>query len=508
MSGPSRLRLDPESAFAGHGAKTGLAGKSARSAAVALSSQAVRLGITVAGTAIMSRLLTPQDFGLVAMVAVIVAFAQVFRDAGLGTPTIQSPEITRPQISNLFWVNMAVLVALGAALGITSPLTARFYHEPRLVAIVVALAGAFVLNGLSAIHEALLKRSLYFPSLGTSQVVAQALGLAAMVTAALLGWGYWSLVAGTFVTSIVSTVLVFAFCPWVPSAPRRGVGARTMLESGLHLTGFNLVNYFAKNADYISIGRVLGAVQLGLYSKAFQISMLPMSQIRVPVSDVALPVLSALTHETERYRRYFEMIVRALAAIAFPIGAFFALEGELLVRIVLGPQWTGAVPSFRILSVGGAVQSVVAICSLTMMSHGYTRRYLNLGVASAAITVTAILIGLRWGIVGVAWGYTLSSVVLYGVTAAVAFKGTPVTAGGFVRATALPFAVTLCATAAGGFVMFWAPFTMLGSGLAVTAVFSAVYVGLVFASRGLRETVSQLLRSIRSREVAGQVKSA
>ncbi len=493
------LRLSPSAAFGVKDPTGNLAGRSARSAATALASQGIRLGLTIAGTAILSRLLTPADFGLVAMVSVVVGFAQVFRDAGLATPTIQSPDITRPQISSLFWVNTAVLVALGVALWVTSPLTARFYHEQRLVAVVTVLGVAFVVNGLSAIHEALLRRNLYFPSLAVSQIAAQVLGLIGMVLAALWGWGYWSLVVGTCVTSLVSTGLVFAMCPWMPQRPRRGVGARTMLESGVHLTGFNLVNYFAKNTDFIAIGRALGSAQLGLYSKAFQISMLPMSQIRVPVTEVALPVLSSLTEDHPRYRRYFESIVMALAAIAFPIGAYFALEGAFIVRIVLGPQWSAAVPLFQVLSVGGAIQSVVAICSLTMMSHGYTRRYFGLGLASAVVTVVAILIGLRWGALGVAWAYTASAAALFVVTVAVAFRGTPVTIPGFLGSNARPVAFTAIAAGAGLAVAAYGPHSPGLSAAAVTACFWGLYGALVMASRPMRDTVSQFVRSIRSR---------
>ena len=501
------LRLSPSVAFGPRYQGGNLAGRSARSAAVALTSQTIRLVLTVLGTAIMSRLLTPQDFGLVAMVSVVVGFAQVFRDAGLSTPTVQSPEITRPQISNLFWVNAAVLALLGAVLGLTAPLTARFYGEPRLVGVVVVLGVAFVLNGLSAIHEALLRRSLYFPALGLAQIGAQLLGLVGMVLAALSGWSYWSLVAGTCITSIVSTGLVFVLCPWRPNLMRRGVGARGMLESGLHLTGFNLVNYFAKNADYISIGRVLGALQLGLYSKAFQISMLPMSQIRVPITEVALPVLSSLVEDAHRYRRYFESVVRALAALAFPIGAYFALEADLIVRLVLGPQWSDAVPIFRILSLGGAIQSIVAVCSLAMMSHGYTRRYLNLGVVSALITVAAIVIGLRWGVIGVASAYLLSSVVLFGVTTSVAFKATPVRVGGFLRAVAVPFICAAIATAVGLAVRVYGPQTWAWSSIAVTLTFAAVYIGFALGNGDMRAALSQLVRSIRSRGSDGQAEA-
>ncbi len=503
MLSMSRYRLSPSSAFDSTQSEASLSGRSARSAVVALSSQGVRLGLTVLGTAILSRLLTPQDFGLVAMVAVVVGFAQVFRDAGLSTPTVQSPTITGPQISNVFWVNISVLSVLGGVLVLTAPLTARFYSDLRLVPVIVVLAIAFVLNGLSVIHEALLRRHLLFPSLGIAQIAAQTIGLVVMVTAAASGAGYWSLVYGTLTSSVASTILVFAFCPWLPSPPRRGVGSRHMMRSGVHLSGFNLVNYFAKNADFILIGRALGALQLGLYSKAFQISMLPMSQIRVPVSEVALPILSSLIEQPVRYRKYFEFIVLGLAALAFPIGAYFVLEAELIVHLVLGPQWNEAIPVFRVLSAGGAVQSVAAVCSLALMSHGYTARYLRLGVISGVVTVGALVIGLQWGIIGVAYGYTLSAVIILFITSALAFRETPIPITGFFMALLLPFSFALVALTAGLVVSVYGPTGWGQSELAVSAVFVAVYFGLAAASKRVRGTLSQMIRAVRDRSSTG-----
>jgi O-antigen/teichoic acid export membrane protein len=233
-----------------------------------------------------------------------------------------------------------------------------------------------------------------FGALGVSQVSSQVLGAGVSISLALLGFHYWALVGGSIAMSASSTLISFYMCPWVPGRPRRGTGVRSMLGFGRNIMGFEFVNYLSRSMDNILIGRFIGADQLGLYAKAYSLFMLPITQIRGPVISVAMPVLSALKEHPQRYRRYYGRLVDILATLTVPIALYTAVEADFLVRVVLGANWAGVVPVFRVLAIAGVVQAVVSTRGLVLLSHGESRRYLIWGAINAGVMVVAFVCGL------------------------------------------------------------------------------------------------------------------
>lgn len=204
--------------------------------------------LNVASVAILARLLTPHDFGLVAMVTAVTGLLAMFKDAGLSMATVQQETVTHEQVSTLFWVNVALSLVLMLLVAALSPWIAAFYHEPKLQTITLAIAGMFIFDGLSVQHQALLRRQMQFGILAKIQIFSSVLGIAAAISAALMGAGYWALLIQTASAQSVSAALTWGYARWVPGRPQRGVGALAMLKFGGYLTGFNFVNYFARNA--------------------------------------------------------------------------------------------------------------------------------------------------------------------------------------------------------------------------------------------------------------------
>ena len=199
---------------------------------------------------------------------------------------------------------------------------------------------------------------MQFKALAIRDVVAMACGIAVGITLAWLGFGYWSLVAVLFTTSVMNCVLVWTICGWRPGPFRRRVGARGMLAFGGNLTAFNVLNYFSRNFDNILIGRVLGSAPLGIYSKAYGLLMLPISQINMPMASVMLPGLSRLQNDSPEYARLFVSAVRAIALVTIPIVVFSFFFSRDIVLVLLGRKWLPVAPVFQLLAPAALFEAI------------------------------------------------------------------------------------------------------------------------------------------------------
>ena len=378
-----------------------------RGGAITLISQGAQFFISMAGTVVLARLLTPRDYGLIGMVTVVTGFLTMFKDMGLSQATVQREELTHGQTTNLFWVNVgaSALIALVAVL--LAPVIARFYGEPRLAYITMALAAGFVFGGFTVQHQALLRRQMRFGLLAASSIIAAVVGLGVGIFLAWRGAEYWALVGQQLAVAVVTAITVWVFCGWRPGLPSRRTGVRELLAFGGNVTGFNVVNYFARNGDNLLIGKMWGSAALGLYDKAYQLLLLPLSQINYPVSAVLVPTLSRLADDPERYRAAFLRTLEKLLMVTMPGIAFLMVTADWVVSVVLGPQWTEAARIFVWLAVAGFLQPVGSTTGWLFVSQNRTRTMLQWGFVGSATAIISILIGLPWGAVGVAMSYGL-----------------------------------------------------------------------------------------------------
>ena len=279
-----------------------LAGRSTRGGAVTLSAQVFKFVFSTVATIVLARMLTPEDYGLIGMVVIITNFVGMFQYLGLSTATVKWAELSHPQVSTLFWINVGLSAAIMVVTVACGPLLAWFYKEPRLIGITAGYAVSILLTGLYIQHEAILIRQMRFAAVAIVEIGAIALGLGAAIVAAWYGAGYWALVVNMLVMTVATLVGLWVACGWWPGLPVRGSGVRAMLSYGGDLTGFNFMSYFARNMDNLLIGKFWGAYQLGVYSRAYQMLLMPMQQINAPLAAVAVPALSRLADSPERYR--------------------------------------------------------------------------------------------------------------------------------------------------------------------------------------------------------------
>ena len=390
----------------------GLGGRTARGGLVTMLAHGCKFAISIVATAILARLLTPNDYGLVGMVAVITTFVSMFKDLGLSLATVQKPEINFNEISTLFWVNICLSLIICLAMILASPGVAWFYGEPRLTMITVVTALGFIFGGLSVQHEALLKRQMKFLALGVIAFVSMTVGYMVGIIFAWRGFGYWSLVFSQLSLLATNVLGVWIACRWIPGRPNLDSGVKAMLSFGGNVTGYATVNYFSKNADNLLIGRFRGSQELGFYSKSTQILGLPTDQINEPLTAVAIPALSRLSLEPDRYRAAYRRMVEKVLMFTMPSVALMIATSDWLVRIMLGSQWGGTARILVMMGIAFLFQPIVSTGGWLLVTQGRTREMLNWSLISAPFSIMSIVIGLRWGAIGVATSYSIARVFI------------------------------------------------------------------------------------------------
>ena len=383
----------------------------ARGAAFSFLGQASKIVVQLAGLVVLSRLLGPEQYGLLAMVTAVIGIGELIRDFGLSAAAVQARTLSRAQQSNLFWINTSIGLVFCLIVIATSSLIADLYDRPSLQLVAVCLSVSFVASGFSTQFRVKLNRDLRFGSLACVDVGAHVLGIVAAVIGALLGWGVYALVL-QFVLQAVAVGVALPFVSrWWPGLPRRGEKMGELLRFGANVAATQLVAYVSRNVDSVVIGARFGSVSLGLYDRAFQIFTSPLNQIQAPATNVALPIL-ARTHEDDE--RYAAFLLRGQMVLMHVLLSAFAVawaNAEWLMAFVFGDQWLSAVPFLQILLIAGAAQVASYATYWVFLSKGLPGSNLRFTIVSRCLTVVFILVGAIFSPYAVAWGFALGSVV-------------------------------------------------------------------------------------------------
>ncbi len=421
--------------------------KSVRGGMVTFVSQGISIAIQLASTITLARLLSPDDYGIMAMVMAVTAFAGLFRDLGLSAAAIQKGTLTHAQMSNLFWLNTGMGLLLTLALAAASPLVAWFYGKPELVPLTLLLSTSFLIGSLGTQHGALMQRELQFGRRAITGIAGALAGLGVSVILALRGYGYWALAWGNIVGGVVTSLLLFALSPFRPGLWIRGAGVRGMLKFGANITAFDFVNYFHRNLDNILIGKFWGADALGLYSRAYALLMFPINNLRGPINAVGFPAMSRLQNQPDAFRDYYRKATTPLALVSMPFSAFLFVASKPVIVLALGVQWIGIVPIFAVLATVGFVQPVITLWGMVVLSRGMGRRYLQLGFFNAVCSIIGFVIGLHWGAIGVASGYAVVTYITAYPLLAWTFRGTSLRFKDFSTCIFRPFIASVIAVA-------------------------------------------------------------
>ncbi len=456
----------------------GLAHSAARGALFTMGAQAARIVLQLLSVVVLARLLSPHDYGLLTIALVAVGVGEIFRDFGLTSASVQAPTLSAGQRDNLFWINSALGVLLAALTFAAAWPIAALTGNPELQGIVQALSVVFVINGCATQYRAQLMRALRFKALALTDISSAALALATAVVVALLGAGYWALVVQQIIVALVLLVGYAAAGRWLPRFYSRRHAVRSMIALGWNLVGSNLLSYAASQVDTVLVAARFGAAPVGVYNRAYQLIMTPLAQVRSPLTNVALPVLSRIQQDEARFNNF---IVSGQLALGYGFGVPLLLVcamADPVVQIMLGPQWTQAAPILRFFAVAGVLTTLSFVGYWVYVTRGLGRELFRYTMVSTAIRVTCIVGGSFFGLIGIAAGYALAPAIAWPVSLFWLSRVTPVPvrelyAGAF-RVLAVSSAVGVAAalaSAAASLAGSWVAVAAgLAAGLAVLAI--------------------------------------
>lgn len=371
-------------------------------------SQIGRQAIQLVTVIILARLLSPADFGLMGMATAVIAFAEAFNDLGTSTAVIQRKEQSDELLSSIFWVHLAFGALATAFFLAFSPLFAYLYREPRISHILRVLSVTCLISGVGLLQRALMERDLAFDRLAKAEIAGVAVGSIVGTVSALLGAGVWSFVYLSLAMVTVTTVLFWASSGWRPKMTFCWVAIRSVSSYSLNLTGAKVLSYFARNADYLLIGRFLGAQALGLYSLAYRIMLFPLENTSGVIGRVMFPVYSRFRDDDARFRLAYLRVASTIALITFPLMLGLMAVSEEFVLSIFGSQWVALSVLLMILAPVGMIQSITTTVGAIYQAKARTDWMLRWGIGSGALLVLAFVVGLRWGIVGVSAAYAIA----------------------------------------------------------------------------------------------------
>jgi PST family polysaccharide transporter len=367
--------------------------------------QVTRISVQLLGLLVLSRLLTPADFGLVAIVFAINNFALLLRDMGTGSAIIQRAQLDEQTVLTAHWSNCFIGVGLAAILLALSYPLAIIFKAPGLAPLVQLSAVSFPFLSGSTVHQALLERHSKFATVARIEIIALLSGFSVAVVSAYLGAGAYSLVLQTLTIAVLSAIQL-----WLASDLKMKWGwsrehAKSLWSYSGSLFGFNLVNYFSRNADTMIIGRMLGPTALGPYSLAYRVMLFPLQNLTFVATRALFPTMSRQQHSPQELGT---MQLRLLSVISFftaPMMAGLFVLREPFVDVALGDSWGMVAMLIMWLAPVGFIQSLVSASGVVFLALGRTEVLFRLGVFGAVLHVTGFVVGVQWGLLGVAAAY-------------------------------------------------------------------------------------------------------
>lgn len=364
--------------------------------------------LSVASVATVARLLGPDAYGVMGMANLLIVFILNFRDMGTGTAIIQRLEVSDRLLSSLFWVNFFLGILMAAVITGASPFAAQFFHTPELIPILCTLSISFWLASCGVVHRSLLMRGMDFKALAAVDLLSALASYLVALGFAYTGFGVWSLVFANIAMSLASTLGYWMASTWRPGMEFDREAVRAITNFSLNLSGFGVVNYFSRNADNITVGRVLGKTLLGDYQMAYNLMLQPIQNISQVIGQVTLPAFAKIQDENERFRFAYVKSCMLIALITFPVMAGLGIVAHPLIDAVLGPKWSGAIRIFEILAAVGLVQSVQTTVGQIYIAKARTDYMFRFGLVSCVILVIAFITGVKFGTVGVATAYAIT----------------------------------------------------------------------------------------------------
>lgn len=394
-------------------------------------------------TLIVIRLLSPSDYGLMAMAGLSISFIMLIGDLGAGAVVIQAPALKRPQLQALFGVALLAYL-LGAVVAFASaPVAAAFFAEPRLISIVRALSLSFVFAGLYAVPQALVLRTLEFDRKAKIDVLATLVSSIIALTLALGGWGAWSLVGAVlaihaFRAAAFQIVRPCLFLPFPSFAV-----LRDMVHFGGLVTVDRILWFGYTNLDIAIAGRALGGALVGVYSVALTLASIPLDKVMSIVTQVSFSAFSRTQDDRESLRRGMLQALESVSLLGFPTFLGMATVAPEALAVFVGPKWAGAVVPFQILCLVLPFRALGLLFAPALFGTGRPRVAVENNAITLGCVAVALIVGVQWGVVGLCVGWLVGYVPVFCATAYRSLAALEIPVGRAVAVIGIPLAATL-----------------------------------------------------------------
>ena len=365
----------------------------------------MRTLVQLAQVAVLARLLAPEDYGLMAMVAVALGFASVFSDLGVNSAYVQRQDVTLAQRSSLFWLNIAMGGGLTLLVLICSRLIAGFFGDARLTPLLMIASMHFVVSALGQQVKMTAEKALDFRPIALIEIISAAFAFAAAVIAAYAGLGVYALILGSIINAAVSTVLAWLFlsCGWRPMCRLQWADVRSFLGFGGALVANNIVNEVNRSIDLLLGGRMLAASALGLYSLPRQVVFHIQGMVNPIITRVGFPLIAQVQADIPKVRSIYLKTLNMTAATNAPLYVGIAFFAPEVVSIMLGDKWLSVTDLLRLLAIWGFLRSTGNPVGSLLLGMGRADLALKWNLAMLCLLAPVLWIGSHYGTFGLAW---------------------------------------------------------------------------------------------------------
>ena len=376
-------------------------------------STGLRSIIQIVQLLVLARFLSAEDFGLVAIVMIVIGFSQLFMDMGISNAIIHKEKITATQLSSLYWLNIFSGLSVTFIIYIASPLVANFYNEEAITPLLQLLSLSFFINSIGNQYRVLLRKNLKFDLLAKIEVLAVFFGGFGAILLALQGYGAYSLVLATLLNVTVSNtiLLLIGLKTQRPQFIYSYQEIKFFLNFGLYQIGQNSIVYFNKQFDVILIGKLLGTETLGVYSLTKQLVMRPAGIINPIVTNVTFPIMAKIQNDPNKLKIIYLKIINYLSSINFPIYILMVILASSIVPLVFGDKWIASVEVFQILSVYYLIRSTTNPAGALLIAKGRADIGFWWSLGEFFLMPLIIYVGSFWGVIGVAYSLVIFQIL-------------------------------------------------------------------------------------------------
>jgi PST family polysaccharide transporter len=362
-------------------------------------------------TAVLARVLLPEDFGLVGMALIIIGLVSIINDTGFSSALIQKKELEDGHIYTAFWTNIATAILLYCASYLASPFVADFFNNNLVEDIIKVASISYLISAITIVHRSLLTRDLKFKILSITEIIGSFLSGTIAIVMAMYGFGPWSLVARNILNDFFVVSMTLVIFPWKPALKFSKKCFWDLFGFSANVVSSGFLNYLRQNLDYIIIGRFMGAELLGYYTLAYTMAIFPSRRIAPVISRVIFPTFSVLQDNHDLYKKGYLKIMSFLSLITLPSLIGLAAVAPEVITLIYGEKWSPSILPFQILCVLGIINTISHPSGSIFYSKGVPNIELKLNIIKLPIAVLAIMAGSYFGITGVALATTLVSFI-------------------------------------------------------------------------------------------------